>query len=60
MIARRQASRPGHFMPATLLASQFATLEQLAPDEHGLVIDVDQSVDEIVRHYVDHPPRGER
>src|SRR6476620_9178282 len=51
VIARRQSSRPGHFMPATLLASQFATLEQLAPDEHGLVIDVDQSVDEIVRHY---------
>jgi gluconokinase len=53
VIARRQASRPGHFMPATLLASQFATLEQLAPDEHGLVIAVDQSVDAIVQAYVD-------
>ena len=35
VIARRQASRPGHFMPASLLDSQFATLEPLAPDEHG-------------------------
>ena len=35
VIARRQASRPGHFMPASLLDSQFATLEPLAPDERG-------------------------
>lgn len=48
VIARRQASRPGHFMPASLLDSQFATLEPLADDEVGLVIDVAQSVDRIV------------
>ena len=54
VIARRQASRPGHFMPASLLSSQFATLEPLAPDEHGLVIDVDQDIDAIVQEYVDH------
>src|SRR3954469_16372143 len=35
VIRTRQASRPGHFMPASLLSSQFATLEILAPDEHG-------------------------
>jgi len=52
VIRRRQASRPGHFMPASLLASQFATLEQLAPDEHGVVVDVDQSIDAIVEEYV--------
>ena len=53
VIAARQASRPGHFMPASLLASQFATLEPLEPDEAGVVIDVDQSVDAIVQAYVD-------
>ena len=53
VIAKRQASRPGHFMPASLLSSQFATLEPLEPDEHGVVIDVDQSVDAIVQGYVD-------
>ena len=53
VIARRQASRPGHFMPTSLLTSQFATLERLAPDEAGVVIDVDQSVDAIVQQYVD-------
>jgi gluconokinase len=52
VITRRQASRPGHFMPASLLASQFATLEPLAPDENGVVIDVDQSIDAIVDQYV--------
>ncbi|MDH2415366.1 gluconokinase [Nocardioides sp. CER19] len=53
VIAARQATRPGHFMPASLLTSQFATLEPLAPDERGLVIDVAQSVDAIVQEYVD-------
>lgn len=53
MIARRQAGRPGHFMPASLLSSQFATLEPLEPDEHGTVIDVDQSIDAIVCQYDD-------
>lgn len=53
VIARRQAGRPGHFMPASLLDSQFATLEPLADDEAGVVIDVDQTVDAIVQQYVD-------
>jgi gluconokinase len=51
VIAARQASRPGHFMPASLLDSQFATLEPLQRDERGTVIDVDQSVDAIVDQY---------
>ncbi len=52
MIGARQASRPGHFMPASLLASQFETLEPLASDESGLTIDVGQSIDSIVDEYV--------
>jgi len=48
VIARRQATRPGHFMPASLLDSQFATLQPLEDDERGFVVDVDQSVDDIV------------
>ena len=51
-IGRRQASRPGHFMPAALLASQFETLEPLEPDEQGVAIDVDQSIDSIVDSYI--------
>lgn len=52
VIARRQAGRPGHFMPTSLLTSQFATLEPLGADEHGITIDVDQSVDAIVEEFV--------
>jgi gluconokinase len=52
VIGRRQASRPGHFMPASLLASQFATLEPLEPDERGRIIDVDQDIDFVIDNYV--------
>ncbi|NYD43148.1 gluconokinase [Nocardioides panaciterrulae] len=58
VIARRQASRPGHFMPPSLLTSQFATLEGLEPDERGVVIDVDQPVDRIIQEYVDRHAAG--
>ncbi len=52
VIGRRQASRPGHFMPASLLLSQFNTLEPLDADEQGTTIDVDQSIDSIIDAYV--------
>ena len=52
VIGKRQASRPGHFMPASLLKSQFDTLEPLEPDERGITVDVDQDVDAIVDSYV--------
>jgi gluconokinase len=52
VIGRRQASRPGHFMPASLLKSQFETLEPLEPDEHGVDVDVDQNIDAIVESYL--------
>lgn len=52
VIAARQASRPGHFMPASLLQSQFDTLEPLEADERGTVVDVDQDIDSIVETYI--------
>ena len=52
LIARRQAGRPGHFMPPALLKSQFDTLEPLAPDEHGVALDVESSVDGIVERFL--------
>ena len=52
VIEARQAARPGHFMPASLLTSQFATLEPLAPDENGIVIEVDGSIDQIIEGYL--------
>jgi gluconokinase len=52
LIGKRQASRPGHFMPASLLASQFETLEPLDPDERGITIDADKDIDAIVDTFV--------
>jgi gluconokinase len=52
LIGRRQAGRPGHFMPSALVQSQFDTLEPLAPDEHGIALDVGSSVDSIVERFV--------
>jgi gluconokinase len=52
VIGRRQASRPGHFMPASLLKSQFDTLEPLEADERGVDVDVDQNIDAIVETYL--------
>ncbi|NLU76472.1 gluconokinase [Streptomyces sp. HNM0575] len=40
LIAQRLEGRKGHFMPRSLLRSQFATLEPLEPGEHGAVIPV--------------------
>jgi gluconokinase len=52
LIGRRQAGRPGHFMPSGLVKSQFDILEPLAPDEHGIALDVGSSVDSIVEGFV--------
>src|SRR5205823_6649824 len=40
LVAQRLAGRHGHFMPPELLASQYATLEPLAPDEPGITLDL--------------------
>ena len=48
LLATRLRSRTAHFMPATLLASQLATLEPLDPDESGIVIDAAAPLDDIV------------
>ena len=39
LLAARLAARRGHFMPPGLLASQLATLEPPAPEEHAIVVD---------------------
>ncbi|EXG80689.1 carbohydrate kinase, thermoresistant glucokinase family [Cryptosporangium arvum DSM 44712] len=47
-IVKRVSERKGHFMPATLVDSQFATLEPLVADEAGAPIDGTQTPEEIV------------
>lgn len=48
VIARRLVARHGHFMPASLLDSQFAALEEPAPEERAVVIPVGRSPTELV------------
>ncbi|MGZ4600032.1 MAG: gluconokinase [Oryzihumus sp.] len=59
VVAQRVAGRPGHFMPASLVASQFADLEPLGSDEEGMVADLAAPVDDVVARFTaylsDHP-----
>jgi gluconokinase len=48
VVASRMAGRSGHFMPPSLLASQFAALESLQPDEAGVRIAADEPPEVVV------------
>lgn len=48
LIAQRLAGRRGHFMPPSLLESQFTTLEEPLPDEDVWVFDITQPAQDIV------------
>lgn len=53
LLGSRADARTGHFMPPALLDSQLATLEELEPDEEGIVVVVDKTPDEIVREILE-------
>ncbi|MFN4157898.1 MAG: gluconokinase [Gemmobacter sp.] len=48
LIGARMAARTGHYMPTSLLDSQFATLEPPAPDEWAAEIDIGLPADAVV------------
>jgi len=48
LVAARMAARHGHFMPETLLRSQFSALEEPDADENPVVLSVQAPPDEIV------------
>lgn len=48
VIAARMAARAGHFMPLSLLDSQFAALEPPGSDEDAVSVDIDRPLAEIV------------
>ena len=41
LIARRMAMRHGHFMPPSLLSSQFTALEEPGPDERPVIVSIE-------------------
>ncbi len=48
LVEDRLAHRTGHFMPTSLLGSQYAALEPLQADEPGTVLDVGPSPEQLV------------
>ncbi|MEU9083601.1 gluconokinase, GntK/IdnK-type [Streptomyces sp. NPDC048357] len=52
LIRSRLLARHGHFFPARLMDSQFADLQEPAPDEHACVVDIDQPPEGVVEAVV--------
>jgi gluconokinase len=52
VLEQRLAGRGGHFMPSSLLDSQFAILEPPSPDEHAWVSDIGEPPEVIVARLV--------
>ena len=53
MVAERIAQRTGHFLPPSLLRSQYETLEPLEDDEPGVTVCVDGDADAVLAHVLD-------
>ncbi len=53
VLEARMQGREGHFMPASLLDSQLATLEPLGPNEPGTTVDATATPDEIAERLIE-------
>ncbi len=53
LIRRRMAQRHGHFMPSSLLDSQFSILEEPSPDENAIVVDIGRPPEQIAGEIAD-------
>lgn len=53
LIAARMAERDGHFMPISLLDSQFKALEPPAPEEAAVTVSIDQPMEELVEEILE-------
>jgi gluconokinase len=52
LIASRIATRDEHFMPRSLLHSQFDALEEPGPDENPIIVSIESKPDEIVARII--------
>ncbi len=57
LVMARQAARVNHFMPASLMASQYATLEPPGADEAAIALEVDDEPAAIVAAALKHLTR---
>jgi gluconokinase len=51
-LQRRMRTRPGHFMPPSLLESQLATLEPLETDEAGVTVDASRDAAAVIAEVI--------
>lgn len=58
LIAERMAARKNHFMPTSLLDSQFKTLEVPGPDERPITVSIDDDIDGIVDAIIEQLPNS--
>jgi len=54
ILEQRMRTRPGHYMPASLLESQLRDLEPLQADEAGVYLDLTQPPQELVSQILQH------
>ncbi|HVY21040.1 MAG TPA: gluconokinase [Bauldia sp.] len=52
-LRKRIGGRRGHFMPASLLDSQLATLERPTSDERVITVSIEQPVDQVVSRAIE-------
>lgn len=52
LIEKRMASRTSHFMPSSLLESQFETLEVPESNEFAISVDIDMPIENIVKQFL--------
>ena len=52
LIASRMGARTGHFMPTSLIESQFAALEPPTPDENAIAVDIGEPIGRMVDRIV--------
>jgi gluconokinase len=52
LIVERLASRHNHFMPVSLVDSQFEALEEPSPEEHAIACSIDRPTEDIVAEIV--------
>lgn len=60
LIEQRMAARCGHFMPLSLLDSQFATLERPLPQESAFTINISRDLDSIINLIMQELEDGKR
>ena len=53
VIESRMRARKGHFMPPSLLDSQFAALENPGSDEVAVTVEIDQTLDVVVAEIIE-------